>query len=118
MSVDVARRDQITILTSKKSTQSYDWSPEQVGTLLGSYYWGYCLSMFPGSIIAQKYGSYRVILLSCLVNAFVSLVFPVMISFGGFPLAVFGRVLLGASSGPFMPAVQGKTFESIKLNIN
>ena len=80
-------------------SQKYNWSAEQVGTLLGSFYWGYCLSMLPGAIIAQKYGSYRVILLSCYVNAILTFFFPYLVNYGGYPMAVIIRVILGVASG-------------------
>ena len=89
------------------SDEMYDWSPEQVGTLLGCYYWGYCVSMLPGAVLAQKYGFYSVILISSLVNALLTLFFPLFIRIGGFPAAVMSRVLLGAASGPLMPSIQG-----------
>ena len=79
--------------------QKYSWSAEQVGTLLSSYYWGYCLSMLPGAIIAQRYGFYRVILLSCYVNAILTFFFPYLINYGGYSMAVIIRIILGVASG-------------------
>ena len=80
-------------------SQKYNWSAEQVGTLLSSYYWGYCLSMLPGAIIAQRYGFYRVILLSCYVNAILTFFFPYLINYGGYSMAVIIRIILGLASG-------------------
>ena len=85
------------------------WNPSQVGTILGSYYWGYCFSMLPGSLIAQKFGHYNVILSSCAINAIVSIIFPVLVDKGGFICAVLARLIIGVASGPLMPSIQAST---------
>ena len=37
----------------------FHWTPEEIGTLLGSFYWGYCATMLIGAVAAQRYGTYR-----------------------------------------------------------
>ena len=37
----------------------FEWSSEEIGTLLGSFYWGYCATMLLGAVASQRYGTYR-----------------------------------------------------------
>ena len=97
--IPIEEKSHVRTKKAHHQNQKYNWSAEQVGTLLSSYYWGYCLSMLPGAIIAQRYGFYRVILLSCYVNAILTFFFPYLINYGGYPMAVIIRIILGVASG-------------------
>lgn len=43
---------------SKQKAQ-FDWDPETVGMIHGSFFWGYIVTQIPGGFICQKFAANR-----------------------------------------------------------
>lgn len=62
--------------------------------ILGSFFWGYICTEFPGGRLAEIIGTKRVFGYSMLVSSFVTLLTPLMATFG-YAAIVALRVVLG-----------------------
>ncbi|CAG5076499.1 Oidioi.mRNA.OKI2018_I69.PAR.g8475.t1.cds [Oikopleura dioica] len=101
--------------------KKYDWTTAQYGYMLGAFYIGYCAAVFPGALVAQKFGFHPTILFVCFGNALASFFFPILVDYS-FAAGIFSRILLGLTSGPIMPSIQGAWYwwgcpEEITINI-
>ena len=92
------------IFTSRKK---YDWTTAQYGSMLGAFYIGYCAAVFPGALVAQKFGFHPAILFVCFGNALASFFFPILVDYSH-TAGIIARIMLGLTSGPIMPAIQVK----------
>ena len=92
------------IFTSRKK---YNWTTAQYGSMLGAFYIGYCAAVFPGALVAQKFGFHPAILFVCFGNALASFFFPILVDYSH-TAGIIARIMLGLTSGPIMPAIQVK----------
>lgn len=60
----------------------YNWSQEQQGIILSSFFWGYLITQIPGGILSQRYGGKYVFMLGILLSAVCSLLTPNVVRFG------------------------------------
>lgn len=60
----------------------YNWSQEQQGIILSSFFWGYLITQIPGGILSQRYGGKYVFMLGILFSALCSLLTPNVVRFG------------------------------------
>ncbi|XP_022237814.1 vesicular glutamate transporter 1-like [Limulus polyphemus] len=84
----------------------FDWSPETIGVIDSSFFWGYLITQIPGGFLAAKYPANRVfgtaIAVSSLLNLLIpgaSTVHPAMV--------IFVRILQGLVEGVTYPACHG-----------
>ena len=102
------------IASSKGET--YDWSEELQGIILGAFFWGYIISHVPGGILAEKYGGKYTLSLGILSTAIFTLLTPLAINTGGAPLLIALRVLEGLGEGTTFPALTCLIAAWIPLN--
>lgn len=60
----------------------FNWSQEDQGIILSSFFWGYFLTQIPGAILSQRYGGKYVFLLGILFSAVCSLLTPNVVRLG------------------------------------
>lgn len=60
----------------------YNWSQEQQGIILSSFFFGYLITQIPGGILSQRYGGKYVFMLGILFSALCSLLTPNVTRFG------------------------------------
>lgn len=60
----------------------FDWSQEQQGIILASFYAGYILTHVPGAILVEKFGGKYVLGLGVFVSALLSMVIPIAVQYG------------------------------------
>jgi len=53
-----ARADHLSWHVSQQKAQ-FDWDPETVGMIHGSFFWGYIVTQIPGGFICQKFAANR-----------------------------------------------------------
>lgn len=75
----------------------FRWNEKEQGLVLGSFFWGYILSQFPGGLIAQRYGAKWVVSIGLLVTGILSLILPFAATYGGMGFVLLVRVLQGIS---------------------
>lgn len=88
-------------LISKK----FDWSSEQQGWILSSFYIGYIISHVPGGLIAERYGGKWTLALSVLSIIICTVVTPIAVELGGYFTLIVLRILMGISAGTNFPAL-------------
>lgn len=59
-----------------QNNEVYDWTQEQQGIILSSFFWGYLATQMLGGILSQCYGGKYVFVLGILFSAFCSLLTP------------------------------------------
>lgn len=67
--------------TSKRGPQ-YNWTQEQQGWILSSYFIGYALSHIPGTIWIQKMNAKWTVVLSVLVTMICCAITPLIVAYG------------------------------------
>ncbi|KAI8426940.1 hypothetical protein MSG28_014610 [Choristoneura fumiferana] len=56
--------------------QTYDWSKPVQEMILGAFFVGYCLMMFPTGIACQRYGGKLPLQMCLLINGIISIATP------------------------------------------
>lgn len=67
-------------LCVRQGNEVYDWSQEQQGIILSSFYWGYVITQIPGALLSQRFGGKPVFFWSILLSAFCTIVTPTVIT--------------------------------------
>lgn len=62
-----------------QDNEVYNWSQEQQGIILSSFFWGYLATQILGGIISQCYGGKYVFAFGILFSAFCSLLTPITV---------------------------------------
>lgn len=73
--------DDVTIFY-RNAPHRYDWSQEEQGIILSSFYWGYLISHLPGGLLAQRFGGKPVLGIGILFCGLISLVTPFCVTAG------------------------------------
>ena len=85
-------------------SQSLDWSQEDQGWLLSSFFWGYILTQFAGSFLSQKFGAKYVLAIGLSVSSLTTAVIP-FVAKQSFAFLVTLRVITGICQGATFPSV-------------
>ena len=81
----------------------FGWSESQVGIILGSFYFGYMISMTIGGYLADKYGGKKVLGYGLLIWSFFTVITPAF-AYSGLWLLILIRILLGLGEGITFPS--------------
>ena len=81
----------------------FGWSESQVGIILGSFYFGYIISMTFGGFLADKYGGKIVLAYGLLLWSFFTIITPAF-AYSGFFFLILIRILMGLGEGVTFPA--------------
>ncbi|KAM9272158.1 vesicular glutamate transporter 1-like [Cariama cristata] len=84
----------------------FNWDPETVGMIHGSFFWGYIVTQIPGGFIAQKFAANRVFGLAIVSTSLLNMLIPAAArTHVGCVIAV--RVMQGLVEGVTYPACHG-----------
>ncbi|XP_069630165.1 vesicular glutamate transporter 1 [Haliaeetus albicilla] len=84
----------------------FNWDPETVGMIHGSFFWGYIVTQIPGGFIAQKFAANRVFGLAIVSTSLLNMLIPSAArTHVGCVIAV--RVMQGLVEGVTYPACHG-----------
>lgn len=72
----------------------YDWDSKIQGLMLGAYFWGYISTSIPGGLIAQKVGATRIVAITGVLSAILTILTPLAASIH-YGAVIFVRFLLG-----------------------
>ena len=81
----------------------FGWSEFQVGIILGSFYFGYIISMTFSGFLADKYGGKIVLAYGLLFWSLFTLITPAF-AYSGFFFLILIRILMGLGEGVTFPA--------------
>ncbi|NWU29528.1 VGLU1 protein, partial [Dyaphorophyia castanea] len=56
--------------------EQFNWDPETVGMIHGSFFWGYIVTQIPGGFIAQKFAANRVFGLAIVSTSVLNMMIP------------------------------------------
>lgn len=84
----------------------FDWTPETIGVVDSSFFWGYLVTQIPGGFLAARYPANRVFGTAIAASAFLNMLLP-----GAAKLhpgyVMFVRILQGLVEGVTYPACHG-----------
>ncbi len=83
--------------------QQFGWSESQVGIILGSFYFGYMISMTIGGYLADKYGGKKVLGIGLLIWSFFTIITPIF-AYSGLWYLILIRILMGLGEGITFPS--------------
>ncbi|CAK8695861.1 unnamed protein product [Clavelina lepadiformis] len=97
-----ARQINMTITDVKPKDADFHWSITEQTLVIGSFYYGYCVTNFPGAWMAKRYGIRIVLGVSSLLCALLTLLVPV-VARSSLALLVALRITLGILQGVTFP---------------
>uniref|UniRef100_A0A0A9VWY0 Putative inorganic phosphate cotransporter n=1 Tax=Lygus hesperus TaxID=30085 RepID=A0A0A9VWY0_LYGHE len=100
----------VVVMTDANRTDGqlvFDWSPEEKGVLLSSFFAGYLVSNVVAGYFVTKYSNKKLLLMSVTYSTVASLVTPFLVNWGGFYVMFMLRVSMGLVQGFMMPVAQG-----------
>jgi len=81
-----------------------NWTDEQKGYVLSSFYWGYTIGQIPSNLLTQRYGGKWLFGLSVFIPSILTLFVPLACKFS-FSLSLLVRVLIGFFESATFPSV-------------
>lgn len=84
----------------------FDWTPETIGVVDSSFFWGYILTQIPGGFLAARYPANRVFGTAIATSAFLNMLLPGAAKLH-FTAVMFVRILQGLVEGVTYPACHG-----------
>ncbi|KAM4842726.1 voltage-gated purine nucleotide uniporter SLC17A9 [Thomomys bottae] len=87
-------------------SQDFGWSKREAGTVLSSFFWGYCLTQVVGGHLGDRIGGEKVILFSASAWGFITVATPLLGHLGSARLGfITSRMLTGLLQGVYFPAL-------------
>ncbi|XP_039483643.1 putative inorganic phosphate cotransporter isoform X1 [Drosophila santomea] len=105
LNVSVAIVAMTNAATTNPNFPEYEWTLKQKSYILSSFYWGYILTLCPGSFLCRRYGAKVVLFVASCGTAVFSLMTPWCITWGGWQVFCAIRILQGLFQGVIFPCV-------------
>lgn len=105
LNVSVAIVAMTNAATTNPNFPEFEWTEKQKSYILSSFYWGYILTLFPGSFLCRRYGAKVVLFVASCGTAVLSLMTPWCITWGGWQVFCAIRILQGLFQGVIFPCV-------------
>lgn len=83
----------------------YDWSQEQQGYILSSFFVGYVIAHIPAGALAERFGGKKTLSLAILSISICNIATPLSLAYGGIAALILLRILMGLTSGVMFPAL-------------
>ncbi|XP_076008352.1 vesicular glutamate transporter 1-like isoform X1 [Genypterus blacodes] len=84
----------------------FDWDPETVGMIHGSFFWGYIVTQIPGGFICQKFAANRVFGFAIVATSCLNMLIPAAARMH-FGCVIIVRIFQGLVEGVSYPACHG-----------
>ncbi|KAK5881044.1 hypothetical protein CesoFtcFv8_021894 [Champsocephalus esox] len=84
----------------------FDWDPETVGMIHGSFFWGYIVTQIPGGFICQKFAANRVFGFAIVATSCLNMLIPAAARMH-FGCVILVRICQGLVEGVSYPACHG-----------
>lgn len=85
----------------------FQWGTKLQGFILGSFFYGYICTQFFGGVMAQKFGSKKLLFTAMSVNSVLCLATPIATKYAGAPILITIRILQGIFQGISFPCTHG-----------
>ncbi|XP_030023992.2 putative inorganic phosphate cotransporter [Manduca sexta] len=86
--------------------RTYNWSKPIQEMILGSFFLGYCIMMFPMGMVCQRWGGKLPFQIALFANGIVSFATPWLAMWGGWKAVCCCRIIQGLSQAGTYPSVQ------------
>ena len=83
--------------------EQFGWSESQVGIILGSFYFGYMITMTVGGYLADRYGGKKVLGYALLIWSLFTIITP-LFAYQGLWWLILVRILMGLGEGVTFPS--------------
>ncbi len=83
--------------------EQFGWSESQVGIIMGSFYFGYMITMILGGYLADKYGGKKVLGYALLIWSLFTIITP-FFAYQGLWWLILIRILMGLGEGVTFPS--------------
>lgn len=83
----------------------YEWSQQEQGWILSSFYIGYVISHIFAGLTVEKFGGKWPFSMSVLFGAIFSIASPITVEFGGIWALIVLRIIYGFTAGVMYPAL-------------
>ncbi|KAM8711216.1 hypothetical protein ACLKA7_000366 [Drosophila subpalustris] len=90
---------------NKYDIPTYDWNEMERSYILSSFFWGYILTQFLGGWLCRRLGAKITMFISTIGSAFLVLLVPFFVPWGGWQAYCGIRVLMGAFQGLLFPCI-------------
>ncbi|KAH7969111.1 hypothetical protein HPB52_014707 [Rhipicephalus sanguineus] len=84
--------------------ERFDWDAQVQGLVLGSFFYGYILTVLPGGVLAEQFGPKWLIGLGVVITSLLSMVLPAA-AHAHYIIVVVIRILQGLAEGLVFPAM-------------
>ncbi|KAI8037537.1 hypothetical protein M5D96_009690 [Drosophila gunungcola] len=99
LNVSVAIVAMTNAATTNPNFPEFEWTEKQKSYILSSFYWGYILTLFPGSFLCRRFGAKVVLFVASCGTAVFSLMTPWCLTWGGWQVFCAIRILQGLFQG-------------------
>ncbi|XP_055298964.1 sialin-like [Sitodiplosis mosellana] len=86
----------------KMSSIRYNWTQEQQGWILSSFFVGYLITHIPGALLAQKFGGKWTLGLGVLAMTICNAATPIVLHYGGYIALIILRAMMGLGNGTYV----------------
>lgn len=105
-------------LLMPKVAEVKHYSKSDSGTILSSFFWGYCLTQIFGGYLSDKLGGQKIIFISSIFWSIITIAMPTFFELSSYftlslPFIVFVRILNGAMQGVYFPAMMSITSQNL-----
>ena len=113
-----ATRTTMPLLMPKVANEKH-YSKSDCGTILSSFFWGYCLTQTFGGYLSDRLGGSRIIFYSSLFWSITTIAMPNFFEMSSYfpsislPFIVFVRILNGAMQGVYFPSMMSITSQNL-----
>ncbi|XP_014212336.1 putative inorganic phosphate cotransporter [Copidosoma floridanum] len=85
---------------------TYNWSTSDQGLIKSAFFWGYTAAQIPSGYIAGAWSAQKLLCLGIFVSSLSTMIVPLLIGTGGWPIFCVLRTIAGLSQACLLPAVQ------------
>ncbi|XP_030067815.1 voltage-gated purine nucleotide uniporter SLC17A9 [Microcaecilia unicolor] len=105
-------------ICSMAMSEHFSWNKKQSGIILGSFFWGYCLTQVIGGHLSDKVGGEKVLLLSASAWGLLTTITPFVAHMTSVPLVFLTslRFLMGLLQGVHFPALASLFSQKVREN--
>uniref|UniRef100_A0A4W3JBX6 Solute carrier family 17 member 6a n=1 Tax=Callorhinchus milii TaxID=7868 RepID=A0A4W3JBX6_CALMI len=100
------RSNLISVVLNECLRAKFNWDPETVGMIHGSFFWGYIVTQIPGGYIASRLAANRVFGAAIFLTSTLNMIIPSAAK-THFGCVIFVRILQGLVEGVTYPACHG-----------
>ena len=92
------------VISNSTGEEVFCWTEPQKSLVKGAFYWGYIFLQIPGGRLSEVFGTKRVLGLSSLVCALLTLITPGLCT-GNVWVLILNRVAIGLAQGVLFPSL-------------